>query len=108
VEHFNNVSRETFWEVLTMLDGYHRTFNNAALRFMSRPIDIPDMDLGVGDAENLRPQPIRFSYLPPERTPLLTNFYSVEANSPKQAGKQVTINDTVISGYIGELYGGLF
>lgn len=57
-----------------MFAGYHKTMNAHALQFMTRGIDMPDVDLGIGFAEHLAPLAQKTQYAvsikPPEVTPI--------------------------------------
>lgn len=91
-----------------MLYGYHRSFDSfaAIYGYGNRPVDNPDMDLAIGDAENLRFQPIVFDYLPPGRTPEFGMTSTVEDMSPKREGRQIKIKEVPNMGWFGDEYGG--
>ncbi|MCM3176230.1 hypothetical protein [Paenibacillus sp. MER 99-2] len=93
-----------------MFPGYHRSFDTfaAIYGYANRPVDNPQMDLAIGDAENLKFQPIMFELLPPGREPHFGLQDSIVDMSPKREGRQVKLKDVELSGWYGDEYGGGF
>lgn len=89
-----------------MLDGYHNTFKSRLFRTMFDSIDIPDPELGIGDAEDTRGKPLVLHY--PAKAPTVAVLYpamDVQDASPKLQGAQVTLDYFPNSGWLGNPYG---
>lgn len=90
-----------------MLDGYHRIFNRFALKQVDRGIDIPDVHLGVGLAENLAPTPLVVSYESGFYTPAqIPTLKTLEQVSIDGQGRAVSLEDFPSTGWIGDQLGG--
>lgn len=88
-----------------MLDGYHRKFNEWAMKEVDRGVDIPDPDLGVGFAEHLEPVPLLVRYetvVAPAKIPAIR---TIEDASGDGQGRSVSMDQFPNMGYMGEQLG---
>lgn len=89
-----------------MFPGYHRSFNAHALQFMDRGVDIPDIDLGVGFAENLAPVLHQVDFTPVMQPPQLPKIKTFDQATVDGQGHIVDPASFPATGYLGEVIGG--
>lgn len=90
-----------------MLEGYHRSFNNHALNALARPVDIPDLALGVGWAEKLQSEKIQLLYEPEMRTAIIADIKTIEDAGVKGQGNQVPLSRFKTTSSIDEVLAGM-
>lgn len=89
-----------------MLPGYNKRFNGPALRMLTPTVDIPDIRLGVGLAENMAPYDLKIPMLPPPTKPVIQLPTEINATTP--VGKAIQLNMAMFpaDGWLGSEYGG--
>jgi len=87
-----------------MLTGYHRKVRNIALPYIVRNVDVPEIDLAVGYAEQLAPLPIPLSRNHKiKSTKLAIKAITRQEHLAYQGqGTPFTQDDFPLLGYMGE------
>lgn len=85
-----------------MMPGYHLLFREHGRRIIDKEAAVPDVALGIGAAENLRPQqqPVVFGIK--QREPKIQQTYLVDALQYVGEGKLITPEDFPQEGYRGK------
>ncbi|MFE5317025.1 hypothetical protein [Bacillus cereus] len=93
-----------------MMEGYHLQNRVHALQELSRPVELPDAQLGIGDAEELRPTHANFIYpmVPKEALIDKVTNMSIEKATVDLNGNQVDEENFPKNHYFGDPIGGLY
>lgn len=93
-----------------MMDGYHLQNRAHAFQALDKPVYNPDVQLGVGESEELRPTHANFIYpqVPKEALMEKVVSMSIEKATVDGNGNQVDEADFPKMHYFGDPIGGLY